>query len=188
MNRAGYVNDAINEYAVLYKFKAADYHLTIMRKILDDGLVTYDAARRLEGDAREVAFARNEEFFWHFEAFLFQLLAAFELVLQELNVRRHLGIRRDRVDWRTISQCLPDDPVITHLAAVRSEDWFGDIKNARHEAAHRGPPFFEAVAKGDKILVMAFHGRDVFQVCGAWLQNARNALQRAVRLMREASR
>ncbi len=184
----------INEYAVPYKVKAADYHLKRMRRILEVGLVVGEAMDRLEGEARAIAHERHDRFFWEFESFLFQLYSAFDLVLQELSLRRGLGIRPHKVTWQKIVKRLTDNPVVTHLNSVRNEDWFVRLQGCRHEITHRRPPVFVYIHKTGEVEAACFGwpvmggvgGPEVFGVCDRWWANARDALREALRLMREA--
>ena len=187
---------AINEYAVPYKVKAADYHSKRMRRLLELGLVVGEAMEQLEGEERAIAYGRHDRFFWEFESFLFQLYSAFDLVLQELSLRRGLGIRPDKITWEKVAKKLPDDSVVKHLRSVRNEDWFIRLQQCRHEITHRRPPVFVYIANAGKVEAAAFGwsvmgvkglgGPEVFEVLDRWWTSARDALVEALKLMRRA--
>ena len=189
---------ALLENAVPHKMKAADYHLKCMRKIFDKGLVTEQAIKQLTGLDQRTAISRSDRFFWHFEAFLSQLYSAFDLMLQELNVRAGLNIHVEEVTWGRIINALSDDPTVIHLKQVRQEDWFVQVRDARHQAMHHHPPVFAAIAKGDKIEAMAYGqvtvgdkvfpgGPELFGLCDKWWTSAREALVTALEIMRKST-
>ncbi len=182
--------------AVPYKMEAADYHLKQMRRAFESGLLMPKAPELNDQRQKQANDGKFKRLCWHYEAFLFQLYAAFDHVLQELNVRGKLGLDFEDVTWNAVRKAMPEHPVVVHLKAVREEPWFRLLRNARHRSAHHLIPLFAMIGNstGTAQAVAYDHpetrgvgGPELFATLDGWWTSAREALLEAHRIMRDSS-
>ena len=79
---------------------------------------------------------------WYLDAFFFELMSAYDTLLQEINVVYHLGIDIDKVSWRTTKNKLSSksklpSKLCKYMKEERGKEWFKKIQQYRNMAAHR---------------------------------------------------
>jgi len=78
---------------------------------------------------------------WHLDAFFFELMSAFDCLLQEVNVHYQLGLEEEDVKWRKLKECAENKGVtLTVLADIeqaRQQDQFKKIVKYRNMVTHR---------------------------------------------------
>lgn len=78
---------------------------------------------------------------WYLDAFFFELMSAYDTLLQEINVVYNLGIDIDKVSWRTTKDELSKSKLASKLGKYmeeeRGKEWFKKIQQYRNMAAHR---------------------------------------------------
>ena len=79
---------------------------------------------------------------WYLEAFFFELMSAYETLLQELNIiyAYDLGLKPEQVRWNddkpnAFMKKLPDK-IIEEIDTERKKDWFKKIQRCRNTATH----------------------------------------------------
>lgn len=85
----------------------------------------------------------EDELRWYLDAFFFELMAAFDILLQELNIiyAYDLNIKLKDVRWsdrnsNKFMKILPEI-ILESIAAERKEDWFYQIKWHRNTTTHQ---------------------------------------------------
>ena len=78
---------------------------------------------------------------WYLDAFFFELMSAYDTLLQEINVVYNLGIDIDKVSWGTMKDCLFKSKLTGELGGYmekeRGKEWFKKVRQYRNIAAHR---------------------------------------------------
>lgn len=150
-----------------------------------------DGIHAVPGPIEEFATPNVELFFTHFEAFLFQIYAAWDFVLQELVVRRRLGIAIDNVTWPRITRLIPDDPVMEYMAEAKTEEWFLVIQEIRNTMAHRRRLRYEVLIEtgGRTGGVSVLSGSVMLPgICLNWIDGTRYVVNEAIKLLRGTGR
>jgi len=75
---------------------------------------------------------------WYLDAFFFELMSAYEVVLQELNIlyAKDSSIGEEEVRWASIKPLLGDN-LAESMQQVRDLLWFKKLKEHRNRSAHR---------------------------------------------------
>jgi hypothetical protein len=78
----------------------------------------------------------HSEFKWY-DAFFFELLSAYEILLQELNIvlASHLNLGPEEVSWPAIRDALPGE-LADYMTREWSEPWFDKLRKYRDTATH----------------------------------------------------
>jgi hypothetical protein len=85
----------------------------------------------------------EDELRWYLDAFFFELMAAFDILLQELNITYayDLNIELKDVRWydRSLNKFMKKLPrnIVEGIAAERKKDWFYQIKWHRSTTTHQ---------------------------------------------------
>ena len=78
---------------------------------------------------------------WYLDAFFFELMSAYDTLLQEVNVVYNLGLDIDKVSWRTMKDKLDKSKLTRELGGYmekeRGKEWFKKVHQYRNIAAHR---------------------------------------------------
>jgi len=93
------------------------------------------ASMPLEVGAWNTSFRMLE---WYLDAFFFELMSAYEAVLQELNTlyAKESPIEEEDVNWNRVRLLLGDSPAES-MQKVRGLLWFRKLKEHRNAGAHR---------------------------------------------------
>lgn len=122
--------------AARYHFRGLRYHMNALNDAPFDG-------GGLDAEARKTF----NKFYHYLRAFFWELCAAFDTLLQEINRRLELGISEREVDWSTVSQALSVRPkykrFLSKLSKGYNSDWFSEVREYRN-FAHRGTILIEA--------------------------------------------
>jgi len=74
---------------------------------------------------------------WHLDAFFFELMAAYEILIQELNAIYECGAKvYDRDIFSKVKQALPED-LANLLEEERKKEWFKKLRYYRNSVSHR---------------------------------------------------
>ncbi len=84
----------------------------------------------------------EDELRWYLDAFLFELMAAYDTLLQELNIvyAYDLQLKPEAVRWNNKSknkfmEKLPDE-IFNYIKAERNKDWFCEVQWCRNLTSH----------------------------------------------------
>ncbi len=72
---------------------------------------------------------------WYLDAFFFELMSAYDTLLQELNIVYDLGLATDKVRWETIKDKLPEE-LVNYMEKEWRREWFKKVRQYRNTAAH----------------------------------------------------
>ena len=74
---------------------------------------------------------------WNLDAFFFELMSAYDILLQELNIvfAYDLGLVPEQVNWPKIKDKLPTE-LVQYMKKEREKDWFKKIRTYRNMATH----------------------------------------------------
>ncbi|MDY6836007.1 MAG: Cthe_2314 family HEPN domain-containing protein [Chloroflexota bacterium] len=109
------------------KLDAADYYC---RQLLGMAQLPYESGLPL---------LAHRQFKWSLDIFFFELVSAYDMVLQEINALYGLGLEPENVKWRTIkgnSKYIPND-LFDYMSKEWDSDWFRKVRDYRNTAAHR---------------------------------------------------
>lgn len=73
---------------------------------------------------------------WYLDAFFFELMSAYDILLQEMNVLYAINLDIKSVNWNNISRKLPSQ-VKELMEKEREADWFKRLLWYRHTGTHR---------------------------------------------------
>ncbi len=78
---------------------------------------------------------------WYLDAFFFELMSAYDILLQELNIVYNLGFKPKDVRWRDkkknkFMEKLPEE-IFNLIEEDRKTDWFCKIQSYRNTATHQ---------------------------------------------------
>lgn len=109
---------------------------------------------------------------WYLEALFFELMSAYETLLQELNIvyAYDLELKSEDVYWSKIKGKLPSE-LLKYMEGTKKEEWFDKIRRYRNTSTHHYlvPTGSEQVGWGDKPLDYSQH-----QVFMHYLDNTGN--------------
>ncbi len=83
---------------------------------------------------------------WYLDAFFFEIISAYDTLLQELNVVYDMGLKPKQVRWvnRNTKKCkflsllkAKSSKVSDHMEKERGKKWFKDVHQYRNMAAHQ---------------------------------------------------
>ncbi len=136
------VNDAMTEAASAVA--GARYHLDQIGKLFER------PAMRLPWEWRDPNFPEAtkaqyqievNQFHWHLRAFFWELVAAVDVLLVQVNMTHELEIAEDEIAWRTVKTAAERRRIssrpITMLKQTFESDWFTEVRGYRN-FAHRG--------------------------------------------------
>jgi len=74
---------------------------------------------------------------WNLDAFFFELMSAYDILLQELNIvfAYDLELEPSQVEWRKIKKKVPKE-LVQYMDTERQKEWFKKIKTYRNMATH----------------------------------------------------
>ena len=97
---------------------------------------------------------------WYLEAFFFELMSAYDTLLQELNIvyAYDLRLKPDEVYWDKIKGKLPQK-MVNYMVEERGKEWFDRVRRYRNTATHHYtiPLGSGTVGFGDKPLDYSEH-------------------------------
>ena len=73
---------------------------------------------------------------WYLDAFFFELLSAYDTLLQELNVLYKIDFDIERVNWNSIKDKLPNT-MRDLMKKERDHEWFRELSWYRNTTSHR---------------------------------------------------
>jgi len=74
---------------------------------------------------------------WYLDAFFFELMSAYDTLLQELNIvyAYDLGLKPEGVRWKAIKDKLPTK-LSEYMEEEQGKEWFKKVRQYRNTAAH----------------------------------------------------
>jgi hypothetical protein len=72
---------------------------------------------------------------WYLDAFFFELVSAYDTLLQELNVLCAINLDMEKVNWSSIRTRLPT-PLVDLMEKERGAEWFKKVHWYRNRATH----------------------------------------------------
>ena len=77
---------------------------------------------------------------WYLDAFFFELMSAYDTLLQELNIVYEIGFKLDEVRWNDkkptkFMNALPEK-ITNYMDIERNKDWFKKVRKYRNMATH----------------------------------------------------
>lgn len=78
----------------------------------------------------------HREKLWYLDAFFMELMAAYECLLQELNVVYGAGLAIGGVRWPIMKKRVPET-MFKHFESCHESEWFGKVKRYRNWSVHR---------------------------------------------------
>lgn len=104
---------------------------------------------------------------WYLDAFFFELMSAYDTLLQELNIvyANDLGLTVEQVRWPAIKDKLPET-LLEYMDKERKEKWFRKLHQHRNRGAHHRqiPTSSWTVGWGDKPWHYAEHAINILYV------------------------
>ena len=102
---------------------------------------------------------------WYLDAFFFELMSAYDTLLQELNIVYTMGLIVDEVKWHVIKDKLPET-LLEYMDIERKDKWFRKFHQHRNRGAHHShlPTSSWTVHWGDKPWHYVEHGINIFYV------------------------
>lgn len=73
---------------------------------------------------------------WYLDAFFFELMSAYDILLQEMNIIYRMDLSLDEVKWALIKSHLPHQ-IKTVMEKERETDWFKRLSWYRNTGTHR---------------------------------------------------
>jgi len=106
---------------------------------------------------------------WYLEAFFFELMSAYDTLLQELNIvyAYDLGLKPEKVRWndKNLNNFMKklSNNILENIATERGKDWFYNVQRYRNTATHHYtvPLGSGKVGWGDKPLDYSEHTHTV---------------------------
>jgi len=100
---------------------------------------------------------------WYLDAFFFELMSAYDTLLQELNIVCDLGLKSKDVRWDTLKGKLPEK-LGKYMEEEREEEWFEKVRKYRNMATHHSYLWTGRwkVTWGDKPWDYSEHGVSMF--------------------------
>lgn len=116
-NTEQYENWQIFHYATGLKLRGADF---FCQQVIDNARTSEDT--KLE---------------WYLDGFFFELMAAFDIILQELNTiyAYDLQLKPETVRWNKIKCKLPNE-LVKYVEEERRKDWFCEVQWYRNTTTH----------------------------------------------------
>jgi len=124
----------IFHFSTRLKLNAAEH---FCRQVLGAASMSYDLGLPL------LAFSQLK---WYLDAFFFEIISAYDTLLQELNVVYDMGLKPKQVRWliwntkesKVLSLLkAKSSKVIDYMEKERKEEWFKNVRQYRNMAAHQ---------------------------------------------------
>lgn len=87
---------------------------------------------------------------WYLDAFLFELMSAYDTLLQEMNVLYAINLDMEKVNWSSIKSNSPQT-LVDLMEKERETEWFKKVRWYRNRATHHMyiPSEWESGGSGD---------------------------------------
>ena len=121
-------------FSTRLKLNAAEH---FCRQVLGAASMSYDFGLPL------LAFSQLK---WYLDAFFFEIMSAYDTLLQELNVVYDMGLKPKQVRWANrntkeskflSSLKVKSSKVFDYMEKEREEEWFKNVRQYRNMAAHQ---------------------------------------------------
>lgn len=114
-------------------YQAAKYHLEKIKEIVNSPSMQefWHEDKGVDGSIRKLHQENIDKFHWHLRAYFWELVAAFETMLQWANQRYELGLEEKEVVWKNMPK----------KAGKDQSEW--DNKHKVFESVWESPWFFE---------------------------------------------
>ncbi len=99
---------------------------------------------------------------WNLDAFFFELMSAYDILLQELNIVYGLGLELKQVHWGSkgktkfvsLLKCKAGENLFEYMEQEGQKEWFNKVRDYRNMAAHHAyvPTSSWKAGSGDKPL------------------------------------
>jgi hypothetical protein len=120
--------------------------------------------------------------FYHLDAFLYQLVSCFEMLLQVVNIRAGVGLAENRLKWGTgadgatttpfMKRVKANDPsAFDKIQAFYRSDLFASLKRFRDQIAHRGTRgLYISYVEGQGVTAVSIVGEpyELVDRCNMW--------------------
>ena len=126
-------------FSTRLKLDAADH---FCRQVLGAASMPYDLGLPL---------LAHRQLKWYLDAFFFELISAYNTLLQELNIVYDLGLKPEGVRWNKIKSKLPTT-LVEYMDKEQGKEWFEKVRQYRNMAAHNSYLWtgWEEAGSGDK--------------------------------------
>lgn len=164
--------------AFAFKLGAAKYHLQQLRSIFKSHNQLF-----FEWSQKPESYTPKEiiPFFYYYDAFLYELVSCFDMILQYLAAKCNLQINDKTISWNNLEfkqelrrKC-PN--AFSKIESEYGEWWFEDLRTARNYIAHHDRPPL-GLERNDKGITLLFfyipglhQGREMFEQCDFWGSN-----------------
>lgn len=86
----------------------------------------------------------NRQLKWNLDAFFFELMSAYDILLQELNIVYELGLELKQVRWgskgetkfMSLLKCKAADDLFEYMKQEWQKEWFTKVRDYRNMATH----------------------------------------------------
>jgi hypothetical protein len=126
---------------------------------------------------------------WYLDAFFFELISAYDTLLQELNiVYAHLGLTPGDVHWGKIKDKLPPE-LRKYMEEERKKQWFDRARKYRNTATHHSLLEGASIPSIGKAFIYyrdkegKFKGGEEIAVCKDYLSNMVNYISSVWEMM-----
>lgn len=137
--------DSLDERTTQFRLDGAQYHLAVLSEIYTSGALDSDLASMVQGLPCDQAARLKHDamrFQWHLAAFFFELIAAFDSFLVEVNFRYRLMISLGDIRWNYVINEIgtqhKKDEFIVWLQQQYEAGWFREVRDYRNHITHRG--------------------------------------------------
>ena len=127
---------------------------------------------------------------WYLDAFFFEIISAYDTLLQELNVVYDMGLKPKQVRWANrntkeskflSSLKAKSSKVFDYMEKERKEEWFKNVRQYRNMAAHQHYVPTNALIRGyDKPQMDIWYLDDIGNPKGEEISKCRIYLERMV--------
>jgi len=166
--------------AFAYKLGASKYHLEQLKRLFKKHQQIF---YRLATQPRDNTPPEVMPFFYHYDAFLYELGSCFDMTLQFLSVKHKLEIEEKDIGWNhkykkeLKLKCSKAFEIINN---EHNQWWFEDLRTARNYITHYGSPGLGVEFTKEGITLFFFElprlhqKREMFEQCDIWGQNISN--------------
>ena len=174
---------ASKKKAFEYKLGAAKYHLKQLKDIFD---IHQQLFHNLASNTTAKTPVEIMPFFYHYDAFLYELGSCFDMSLYYLTEKHKLKISERNIGWNKEYRAELKAKCPKAFEAITKEYnewWFEDLRTARNYIAHHdSPPLgMEYTEKGVSLLffyIPRLHQRrEMFEQCNIWGTNISKLFQ-----------
>lgn len=128
-------------YDAHFKIMAAQHHLRAMHYVYNREKPGLDAWAK--NYPREPSPDTFQPFYYYFDAFLYELVSCFDMILQYVNIKYNLGVPMNQVSWRRSDPFRPrlaqqQPEVYRVIDSAHQDQWYQELLNTRNSVAHRG--------------------------------------------------